>query len=107
MNNNILCKYVFKEDISRKKFIQTVCKKLSENMPGISPEDKDILDKPPCKVPCVAEKSATCYILLRKCKNRTTNNSTFCQQHIRETHAKTYCPFCSSKKVCRFLKKYV
>ena len=64
MNNNILCTHAFKEDISRKKFIQMVCKVLSENMPGNSFEDKDMLDEPPCKVPCVAERSGSTSKLL-------------------------------------------
>ena len=57
INSHILCTHVFKEDTSRKKFIQTVYRELSENMPGNSPEHKDMLEKPPCKVSCVAERS--------------------------------------------------
>ena len=49
----------FQRRYKPKKVYPTVYKELSENMPGNSLEDKDMLDEPPCKVPCVAKRSGS------------------------------------------------
>ena len=57
INGHILYKHVCKEGISRRQFIQRVWKGLTGSMPCNASEDKDMSDKPPCKVHCVAERS--------------------------------------------------
>ena len=57
INNRILYKHVCKEDINQREFIQRLCEELTDSMPSNASENKDELDKPSCKISCVANRN--------------------------------------------------
>ena len=57
INTHILYKHVHKEGISRRKFIQRMFEELTDSMSCNAPEDKDMLDEPPCKVHFLTKRS--------------------------------------------------